>query len=93
MPDVRDGAPELVPMDPSGALAVLRDAVAARRDVWIAYLEEAGRPVRQVVEPLGVEAGRVRALERETGRIRFYSVHRIIAVAATGQDVGVAVNE
>jgi hypothetical protein len=75
-------APTLRPMDPAGALAVLRDAVAAHRDVWIGYLEDAGRPVRQIVEPLAVEAGRVRALDRRTGRIRSYLVHRVIAVAA-----------
>ena len=82
MPEDDGTAPELVPMDPAGALAVLRDAVRTRRDVWIGYLEEAGRPVRQVVEPLSVEAGRIRALERRSGRIRHYSVHRVIAVAA-----------
>jgi predicted DNA-binding transcriptional regulator YafY len=81
LPEADENAPALVPMDPAGALAVLRDAVAARQDVWIAYLEDAGRPVRQVVEPLSVEAGRIRALERQTGRIRIYSVHRVIAIA------------
>jgi hypothetical protein len=81
VPTADDDAPALVPMDPAGALAVLRDALAARRDVWIGYLEDAGRPVRQIVEPLSVEAGRIRALERATGRIRSYSVHRVIAVA------------
>jgi predicted DNA-binding transcriptional regulator YafY len=80
-PVADDDAPALVPMDPAGALAALRDALAARRDVWIAYLEDAGRPVRQIVEPLSVEAGRIRALERQTGKIRSYSVHRVIAVA------------
>jgi hypothetical protein len=86
-PVTADGAPALVPMDPAGALAVLRDALASRQDVWIGYLEEAGRPVRHIVEPLAVEAGRIRALERQTGRIRSYSVHRVIAVApVTRQD-------
>lgn len=81
IPEADENAPALVPMDPAGALAVLRDALAARQDVWIGYLEDAGRPVRHVVEPLSVEAGRIRALERQTGRIRSYSVHRVIAVA------------
>ncbi len=81
VPEADGNAPALVPMDPAGALAVLRDAVAARQDVWIGYLEDAGRPVRHIVEPLSVEAGRVRALERQSGRIRSYSVHRVIAVA------------
>ena len=81
LPEADENAPALVPMDPAGALAVLRDALASRLDVWIGYLEEAGRPVRQIVQPLSVEAGRIRALERQTGRIRSYSVHRVIAVA------------
>jgi hypothetical protein len=81
LPEADENSPALVPMDPAGALAVLRDALAARQDVWIGYLEDAGRPVRQIVEPLSVEAGRIRALERQTGRIRSYSVHRVIAVA------------
>jgi predicted DNA-binding transcriptional regulator YafY len=81
LPEADENAPALVPMDPAGALAVLRDALASRLDVWIGYLEEAGRPVRQIVQPLSVEAGRIRALERATGRIRSYSVHRVIAVA------------
>jgi Helicase conserved C-terminal domain len=80
-----DDGPPLEPMDPAGALAVIREAVALRQDVWIGYLEDAGRPVRRMVEPLSVEAGRVRALERSTGKVRNYSVHRLIAVAsATG---------
>jgi hypothetical protein len=84
-PPVPDGdGPPLEPMDTAGALAVIRDAVAAREDVWIGYLEEAGRPVRRIVEPLSIEAGRVRALERSSGKVRNYSVHRVIAVASAG---------
>ncbi|MFI7586520.1 helicase-associated domain-containing protein [Spongisporangium articulatum] len=72
--------PELPTMDPAGSIAVLRDAVAERRDVWIGYLENAGHQARHIVEPLAVEAGRVRALDRQTGQIRLYSVHRVIGV-------------
>lgn len=83
---IPDGdGPPLEPMDTAGALAVLRDAVAAREDVWIGYLEEAGRPVRHIVEPLSIEAGRVRALERSSGKVRNYSVHRVIAVASAAR--------
>jgi hypothetical protein len=79
--EVDGEGPTLAPMDPAGALAVLREAITGRQDVWIGYLEDPGRAVRQIVEPLAVEAGRVRALDRRTGRIRMYSVHRVIAVA------------
>jgi hypothetical protein len=76
--------PPLVPMDPAGAIAVLREAAASRRALWIGYLEDAGRPVRQIIEPLAIEGGRIRALELATGKVRGYSVHRVIAVAGTG---------
>nr|WP_269329329.1 helicase-associated domain-containing protein [Kineosporia babensis] len=77
--------PPLVPMDPAGAIAVLRDAAATRRPLWIGYLEDAGKPVRQLIEPLAVEGGRIRALELASGRVRGYSVHRVIAVAGTDE--------
>ena len=77
--------PPMVPMDPAGAIAVLREAAASRRPLWIGYLEDAGRPVRQIIEPLAVEGGRIRALEVATGKVRGYSVHRVIAVAGVDE--------
>jgi hypothetical protein len=74
-------APRLVPMDPAGSLAVLRDAVSARRAVWISYLEDADRPSQARIQPLGVDAGRVRAVDLATGRQRHYAVHRVIGAA------------
>jgi hypothetical protein len=65
-------------MDPAGSLAVVRDAVSARRAVWISYLEDADRRTQARIQPLGVEAGRVRAVDLATGRLRLYPVHRLI---------------
>ena len=62
--------PLVVPMDPAGSLAVLRDAVSAQRTVWISYLEDADRHAQARIRPLGVEAGRVRAVDLATGRLR-----------------------
>ena len=70
--------PRVVPMDPAGSLAVLRDAVSAQRTVWISYLEDADRHAQARIRPLGVEAGRVRAVDLATGRLRLYPVHRLI---------------
>jgi hypothetical protein len=70
--------PRVAAMDPAGSLAVLRDAVSARRAVWIAYLEDADRPAQARIQPLGVDAGRVRAVDLATGRLRLYPVHRVI---------------
>jgi hypothetical protein len=73
--------PRVIPMDPAGSLAVLRDAVRSRRSVWISYLEDADRTVQSRIQPLGVEGGRVRAVELATGRLRLYPVHRVIGAA------------
>jgi hypothetical protein len=73
--------PPVVAMDPAGSLAVLRDAVTARRAVWISYLEDADRRTQARIRPLGVEAGRVRAVDLATGRLRLYPVHRVIGAA------------
>ncbi len=73
--------PPVTPMDPASSLAVLRDAVVARRTVWISYLEDADRHAQARIRPLGVEAGRVRAVDLATGRMRLYPVHRLIGAA------------
>ena len=77
----RGGPPPVVPMDPAGSLAVLRDAVDARRAVWISYLEDADRTAQARIQPLGVDAGRVRAVDLATGRLKLYPVHRVIGAA------------
>jgi predicted DNA-binding transcriptional regulator YafY len=77
-----DAAPTsaMDPMDPARTLRILRDALTSGQDTWLGYVDEGtGRPERRVVQPLEVGAGRVRALERASGRIRSYPVHRLIA--------------
>ncbi len=76
-----DQAPPLAAMDPLGVLAVLRDAAARRRPVWIGYADATGTPSRRLVQPLHVEAGRVDAFDRGTQEIRSFSVHRVTGVA------------
>jgi hypothetical protein len=74
--------PPLEPMDPVGVIAVLRDAVAVRRPLWIGYVDGVGQPVRRLVDPVSVEAGRVTAFDRMAGELRTFSVHRVSGVAA-----------
>lgn len=73
-------APPLPAMDPTTSLALLREAAGDRRPVWIGYVDAEGSPRRQLVEPLGIDGGRVTALE-PGGGVRSYSVHRITGVA------------
>ena len=74
-------APPLPPMDPTTSLAVLRDAVGRRRPVWIGYVDASGSTSRHLVEPLGVEGGRITAFDHEQRSVRSYSVHRVTGVA------------
>ncbi|HYJ74304.1 MAG TPA: helicase-associated domain-containing protein [Kineosporiaceae bacterium] len=82
--DVVDvGAPPvLAATDPASALALLRDAAAARRPVWIGYADGAGHVARRLVEPLSVDAGRITAFDRGSEEVRTFSVHRVTGVAA-----------
>jgi hypothetical protein len=72
--------------DPASALAVLRDAAGRRREVWISYLEDPDRLASLRILPLGVDAGRVRVLDQETGRVRLVPVHRLLGVSAARPD-------
>ncbi len=82
MPDLESLPPAaMTPMDPVRVLGVLRQAVTTGQDVWLGVVEDAGRSALHVVQPLAVEGGRLRALERATGRIRSYLVARVFAAA------------
>ncbi|ABS05073.1 helicase-associated domain-containing protein [Kineococcus radiotolerans] len=77
-------APALPAMDPSTSIALLRDAVGRRRAVWIGYVDASGSASRHLVEPLGVEGGRITAFDHEERSVRSYSVHRVTGVAEAG---------
>lgn len=73
--------PPLSAMDPAGVLALLRDAAAQRRPLWIGVTDGVGRASRRLVEPLRVEAGRIEVFDRGTEEVRTVSVHRVFGVA------------
>jgi hypothetical protein len=73
--------PALSATDPASALALLRDAAAERRPVWIGYADAGGRVARRLVEPLSVDAGRITAFDRGSEEVRTFSVHRVTGVA------------
>ncbi|NAZ84229.1 DNA-binding protein, partial [Kineococcus sp. R8] len=75
-------APALAVMDPTTSLALLREAASRRRAVWIGYVDGEGAARRHLVEPVGVEGGRITAVDRAEQTVRSYSVHRITGVAA-----------
>lgn len=81
-------APRMDPMDPSTALAALREAAADRQRVWIGYVDATGRTTRKVVEPIGVDGGRVTAFDHAVDEVRSFSVHRVTGVAPVEELTG-----
>ncbi|WP_432489016.1 helicase-associated domain-containing protein [Kineococcus sp. SYSU DK018] len=75
-------APALSHLDPATSLALLREAAGERRAVWIGYVDADGTPRRHLVEPIGVEGGRITAFDRAEQSVRTFSVHRVTGVAA-----------
>ncbi|WP_432572029.1 helicase-associated domain-containing protein [Kineococcus sp. SYSU DK005] len=77
-------APRLAHLDPVTSLVMLREAAAAGRPVWIGYADADGTPRRHLVEPIGVEGGRVTAFDHGERAVRTFSVQRVTGVAPQG---------
>ncbi|WP_432493872.1 helicase-associated domain-containing protein [Kineococcus auxinigenes] len=78
------GTPSLSHLDPATSLDLLRRAAAERRAVWVGYVDADGSPRRHLVEPIGVEGGRITAFDRAERSVRTFSVHRVTGVALQG---------
>ncbi len=78
------GPPALPAVDPPAALALLREAAATQRPVWLAVTDHTGRRRPARVQPLSVEAGAVVVVDAETGAVQRVSAHRVAAVAWAG---------
>ena len=76
---IEEGVGEGTP-DPVLALALLREAAAEGREVWIEIVGSAGSSTRRRVRPLRVDAGRVRAIDPEREAELTVAVHRIASV-------------
>lgn len=66
--------------DPVLALALLREAVAEGREVWLDIVGPAGGSIRRRVRPLRVDAGRVRVIDPDREAELTVAVHRIAGV-------------
>lgn len=80
-PSPADAAPDVPAMDPASSLAALRAAAGRRRRVWIGVVDPGGRTRRRLVEPLGVDGGRVTVYDHGVDEVRALSVHRLTGVA------------
>ncbi|NMR20294.1 helicase-associated domain-containing protein [Cellulomonas fimi] len=78
----RPGAPggDLGTADPVTALATLREAADAGREVWLEIVGPQGTPQGRRVRPVRVDAGRVRAIDTARDAELTVAVHRIARV-------------
>jgi predicted DNA-binding transcriptional regulator YafY len=65
-------------------MAVLRDAVESRREVWIGYLDNHGTSTERIVRPVDVGGGQLSAYDERTDEVRSFAIHRITQARATG---------
>lgn len=73
-------ASSIEPLNPSGALAALREAIDARTSVVIGYVDNHGGRSDRVIEPLGLDGGQLRAHDHRADEERYFAVHRISSV-------------
>ena len=73
----RPGSVELPHLAPRASLRVLQAAVSDGRRVWVGYVDETGRTTRRLLEPQGLEGGRLTATEVGRPGSRSFSVHRV----------------
>ena len=62
---------------PADVMAVLRDAVESRREVWIGYLDNHGTSTERIVRPVEVSGGQLSAYDERTDEVRRFAIHRI----------------
>jgi predicted DNA-binding transcriptional regulator YafY len=71
-------------LSPSGALAVLREAVESGTPVLIGYVDNHGASSERIVDPLSVEGGQLVAHDHRSDDVRSFAVHRITTVRPVG---------
>ena len=52
--------------------------------LWIGYVDNHGTSSERIVDPLGLEGGRLTALDHRSEEVRTFAVHRITAVTPVG---------
>ena len=69
---------------PADVMAVLRDAVESREEVWIGYLDNHGTNSERIVRPVAVGGGQLSAYDARSDEVRSFAIHRITQARVTG---------
>jgi hypothetical protein len=68
---------------PADVMALLREAVEARSEVWIGYLDNHGTSSERIVRPVEVGGGQLSAYDERTDEVRTFAIHRITQARAS----------
>ncbi len=68
-------------LSPSDSMTALRQAVARGSTVLIGYVDNHGTSTERIVDPLGLEGGRLTAHDHRSEEVRTFAVHRITVVS------------
>jgi hypothetical protein len=71
----------LVARRPVDTLAVLQEALAGGRQIWIGYVDNNGTTSERLVDPVRVEGGLLTAYDHARDGVRTFAVHRVSGVA------------
>jgi predicted DNA-binding transcriptional regulator YafY len=63
-------------------MALLRDAIESRSEVWIGYVDNHGTSTERIVRPVEVGGGRLSAYDARSDEVRSFAVHRITQARA-----------
>jgi hypothetical protein len=62
---------------PADVMAVLRDAIGSRSELWIGYVDNHGTSTERIVRPVEVGAGQLSAYDERSDEVRSFAIHRI----------------
>ncbi|MEV4310957.1 helicase-associated domain-containing protein [Actinocrispum sp. NPDC049592] len=72
--------------DTSATLALLQEAVNARRSVFIGYVDAHGTASQRVIEPTRVGAGVLEGLDSSRSELHRFALHRITSVSLVDEE-------
>jgi hypothetical protein len=62
---------------PADVMALLREAIESRSEVWIGYVDNHGTSTERIVRPVEVGGGQLSAYDERSDEVRSFAIHRI----------------
>jgi len=70
---------------PADVMALLRDAIDSRAEVWIGYVDNHGASTERIVRPVELGGGQLSAYDERSDEVRSFAIHRITQARTNDQ--------